>query len=111
MACERRTGGAGQLGLCLEAMKFIVTHARAYMGSNIAVEVVADPKETIGSVAVALDGTELDAYSVGPGTELYRQEFLAVGAGGPGTNHTLIVTARDDDGQPHSSVTRWTDAS
>lgn len=91
-------------------MRFSVTHTRAFIGTNIAVTVTADARETIRVVSVALDGSELDTYQVQPGTETYTQEFAAVGQGGAGTDHTLIVTAADSDGQPHSSTTRWTDA-
>lgn len=90
-------------------MRFSVAHARAFIGNNIAVTVEADPKETISSVSVSLDGSELDTFQVQSGTESYSQEFAAVGSASPGTDHTLIVTAADGDGQPHSSVTRWTD--
>ena len=90
-------------------MRFSVAHTRAFIGNNLTVAVQADAKETIISVSVSLDGTELDAYQVQSGTESYSQEFAAVGSAGPGTDHTLIVTAVDADGQPHSSVTRWTD--
>ncbi len=90
-------------------MRFSVTHMRAFVGTNIAVTVEADPKETISAVTVALDGSELDDSEAQTGTECYTQEFAAVGDAGPGTDHTLVVTATDGDGQPHSSTSRWTD--
>jgi hypothetical protein len=90
-------------------MRFSTAHARAFIGNNITVMVEADQKETISSVSVSLDGRELDAFQVQSGTESYSQEFPAVGSASAGTDHTLIVTAVDGDGAPHSSVTRWTD--
>jgi hypothetical protein len=90
-------------------MRFSVAHIRAFIGNNITVMVEAESKGTISSVSVSLDGSELDTFQVQSGTESYSQEFAAVGSAGAGTDHTLIVTAVDADGQPHSSVTRWTD--
>ncbi|MGI8773125.1 MAG: hypothetical protein ACR2JE_17005 [Acidobacteriaceae bacterium] len=91
-------------------MRFSVTHARAFIGTNVAVTVTVDrPLEIISAITVTLDGSELDTYQVQPATESYTQDFAAVGDAGPGTNHTVIVTAMDGDGQPHSSTSRWTD--
>jgi hypothetical protein len=90
-------------------MTFSVTHSRAFVGTNIAVVVTADSRETIHTVSVVLDAEELDTYQVLPGTESYTQEFAAVGQASPGSDHTLTATALDGDGQPHSSITRWTD--
>jgi hypothetical protein len=90
-------------------MRFSVTHTRAFIGTNIAVTVTTDPRETIQAVSVVLDAEELDTYQVQPGTESYTQEFAAVGQASAGTDHTLTATALDGDGQPHSSITRWTD--
>ncbi len=90
-------------------MKFTITHARAFVGSNISICVEADPKEGLRSVQVVLDGDSLDTGDVEPGTQQYTQEYSAVGDAGAGVEHALVVTAMDEQGLPHSSTTRWVD--
>lgn len=91
-------------------MKFTSTHARAFMGNDISVEVDADAKESIRSVAVILDGWSLEAVDLGPGTSQYQRDFRGVGDTASGMPHTLIVSAADQDLNLHSSETKWTDA-
>ena len=90
-------------------MKFKITHARAFMGSDINVEIVADGSETIRSVNISLDGFTLDEAEPGPGTSQYQREFRGVGDANTGMDHTLIASAMDQDLNPHSSQTGWTD--
>lgn len=91
-------------------MKFSSMHARAFIGSDISVEVGADDKESIRTVTVSLDGWTLESVDLGPGTSQYRRDFQGVGDSGSGMDHTLIVSALDQDLNPHSSQTMWTDA-
>lgn len=91
-------------------MHFSVTHNRAPIGQNISVSVAADGSETISSVDVELDGFTLDDYEAPPGTQSYEKDFNGVGDASPGQDHTLTVSAEDQNGNPHSSATQWTDA-
>ncbi len=90
-------------------MTFTATHARAFVGTDIAVTVTAGGKEEIASVTVELDGLLLDEVELGSGTESYTRTFSEVGGGSPGMDHTLVVTAEDGDRAPHSATTRWAD--
>jgi hypothetical protein len=90
-------------------MKFKVTHSRAFIGSDINVEIVADGNETIRSVNISLDGSTLDESDLDVGTSQYQREFRGVGDVNTGMDHTLVAAAMDQDLNPHSSQTRWTD--
>ncbi len=88
---------------------FTATHARGLIGQDITVIVKAGEHDVIASVTVALDGFELEELELGSGTESYTRSFSGVGSGSPGAEHTLVVTARDDDGVAHGATTRWSD--
>ena len=90
-------------------MTFTSTHARAFVGSNVAVTVVAGEDESIANVSVQLDGFWLEELELTAGTEKYERAFSGVGSGSPGAEHTLIVTAQDAGGVSHGATTRWTD--
>ena len=90
-------------------VKFTATHTRGFAGSDIAVTVSAGEKETIASVTVSLDGSDLEELELADGTESYARTFANVGANEPGMRHTLIVTATDAGGVPHSATTEWSD--
>lgn len=90
-------------------MQFSITHTRGFVGSNITVSVQAQEKEFIRSVNVDFDGDDLDDYQAPDATQSYTREFTGVGDAGPGAEHTLIVTAIDQNQTPHSSTTQWTD--
>lgn len=90
-------------------MRFTITHTRAFIGSNITVQVEADAKEGIRSVDVVLDGNTLGTSDVQQGTESFAEDFSAVGDASAGTMHDLRVTATSNDGLPHGSTTRWVD--
>lgn len=91
-------------------MKFNVTHARAFQGSNISVGVSADSGETIRSVSVKLDGFEVSAEDLADGTTDYEKDLSAVGDAGPGMDHELIVTATDQKLTPQHATREWTDS-
>lgn len=91
-------------------MTFTATHARAFVGSDITVTVTASPQETIANVTVQLDGLLLDEVELSGGTESYTRTFAGAGGSQPGVDHTLVVTAEDAGGVPHSATTRWSDA-
>lgn len=90
-------------------MHFSVTHCRDLIGQDISVSVGVDGSETITSVEVNLDGFSLDEFDAPPGTDLYQKAFSQAGSAGPGDAHTLTVSAEDQNGNPHSSTTQWTD--
>lgn len=91
-------------------MHFSLTHCRDLIGQDISVSVGVDGSETIASVEVDLDGFSLDDFDAPPGTDSYQKTFSQVGGAGSGDEHTLTVTANDQNGNPHSSTTQWTDA-
>lgn len=91
-------------------MRFCVNHSRGFMGQDISVTVGVDGSETIASIDVDLDGFSIDDFDAPPGTDSYQKTFSQAGEAGPGNEHTLTVTANDQNGNPHSSVTQWTDA-
>ena len=90
-------------------MTFTATHTRAFVGTDISVTVLAGEKEEIATVQVSLDGFDLEELALASGTESYTRSFSEVGTSSPGTEHTLVVTARGADGTPHGATTRWTD--
>lgn len=90
-------------------MKFTVAHSRAFMGSNISVEITTDGDELIRSVNIELDGWAIEALVLDAGTSEYKREFSGVGDAASGMDHILIVSAMDQNLNPHSSTTRWTD--
>ncbi len=90
-------------------MKFTANHTRAIVGSDISVSVTAGDKEAIAEVSVTLDGELLDELELADGTEDYSRSFSRAGYSSPGMEHTLVVTATDGTGTPHSSTTQWSD--
>ncbi len=91
-------------------MNFTVSHARQATGSDLQVYVSTHAAEFLCEVAVVLDGSSLLAVELPPGTECYARTFAAVGAAGPRFEHALEVTAVDQHGTPHRSITGWTDS-
>ncbi|RRA49422.1 hypothetical protein [Acidipila sp. EB88] len=90
-------------------MTFTVTHARAFVGTDLTVHVVASDKDSIASVAIVLDGMTLEELELGSGTDDYTRSFAGVGRGEPGMDHVLVVTVLDGSGVTHGSTTRWSD--
>jgi hypothetical protein len=90
-------------------MKFNVTHARAFQGNNISVGITAEGAETIRSVNVKLDGFDIESEDVSDGTTDYQRDFNTVGDAGPGMDHTLFVTAMDQNLNSKSKTYEWTD--
>jgi hypothetical protein len=90
-------------------MTFTSTHTRAFTGTDITVTVLAGGHESISSVSVTFDADALDDSQLPPGTENYSRTFLHAGDSTPGADHTLVVTAMDQDGAPHGATTRWSD--
>ena len=91
-------------------MTFTATHARAFVGSDITVTVVAGETESIANVTINLDGFLLEELVLTTGTEKYERAFSGVGSSAPRAEHALIVTAQDGGGVAHSATTRWTDS-
>jgi len=90
-------------------MKFAVTNARAFMGNNISVDICAEGDESIRSVTVTLDGFDIASEDVANGTTEYKKVFNGKGDAGPGMDHTLNVTAMDQNLNPKSYTAEWTD--
>ncbi len=90
-------------------MTFAATHTRDLVGTAITVTVGAAAKEQIAAVTVTFDGELLEDLELDMGTESYTRSFAQVGSSFPEQDHTLVVTAIDAGGQPHSATTRWSD--
>ena len=90
-------------------MTFKATHAKAFTGTDLTVDVTAGEHESLATVQVTLDGMELEELELASGTESYSRTFAQVGESAPGMDHTLVVTVTDTSGAPHGSTTQWTD--
>jgi hypothetical protein len=90
-------------------MTFTATHTRRFIGTDITATVNAGVKESIAAVTVTYDGELLEEQEFADGTESYSRTFAQVGGSSPGAEHTLVVTAVDAGGAPHSATTRWSD--
>ncbi len=92
------------------AMTFTAVHTNGLIGTDITVTVAAGAKESIATVTVTYDGEDLEEQEFADGTENYSRTFSHVGDVSPGAEHTLVVTAVDAGGFPHSATTRWSDS-
>lgn len=90
-------------------MKFTVNHARAIAGNDIYVSVQADQGKSLTSVRTELDGIELARDELSAPSDFYEHTFSRAGSAGPGTQHTLVVTAELNDNTNHSSTSIWSD--
>ena len=92
-------------------MKFAFTIQRDPLGGNdIDVQITAEGDETITSITVRLDDSELCNVSVDESTTSWERMFLRAGSGGPGNDHVLIATVIKGDGKRASGRREWTDA-
>jgi hypothetical protein len=92
-------------------MTFKTTHTRAVVGNDLSITITAADKESIASVTITFDGEILEEEEFSDGTESYTRNFSGVGDAGPGTQHSLVVSATDQSGAPHSATTEWSDVS
>lgn len=90
-------------------MKFTLSHSRALMGNDISVSVEANEGNTIQRVRTELDGSELANNQLVNPSDSYERKFSNAGTAGPGTEHTLVVSAEQDDGTTHSATSIWVD--
>jgi len=79
------------------------------IGHRIVVKVTAAANEEIERVIAKLDGRKLGDDRLTPAEVQYQRVFQQVGGGGPGTDHVLVVTARNSDAETRTSSLRWTD--
>jgi hypothetical protein len=92
-------------------MQFTVTHTRQSMGQQIHVVVTAaGGSELISEVVTQFDGFTIGDDALAAGSTQYDRCFDGQSAT-TGASHTLVVTAVDQNGTPHSSTTVWTDLS
>lgn len=91
-------------------MKFTLTHARAVIGNDIKVSVEADDGKEIRRVLTILDGFQIADDQLVQTSDSYERTFLGVGNAGPNVDHTLVVSAEQDDSKTHSSTSIWTDS-
>jgi hypothetical protein len=92
-------------------MQFTVTHTRQTMGQQIHVTVTAGGgSELISEVITQFDSFNIGDDALADGSTQYDRTFDGQSAT-IGATHTLVVTALDQNGTPHSSTTVWTDAS
>ncbi len=90
-------------------MTFTITHTRAFSGNDLSIKVLGGKDEIVASITVTLDGFDLEELQLAPNVECYERIFSQAGQAGPGTDHTLEVSAIDGCGKEHASVTSWTD--
>jgi len=90
-------------------MTFELRHQRAAMGNDILVRVTATSGENILQVTTALDGFTVGSDTLEPSSVQYERTFLRAGSASPGTDHTLTVTATDQNGKVSAATQRWTD--
>jgi hypothetical protein len=90
-------------------LKFTINHGRAIEGNDIYVSVQADGGKAIASVRTELDAIELANDELSAPSDFYEHTFSRAGTAGPHTQHTLIVTAKLDDGKAHSATSLWSD--
>ena len=91
-------------------MKFTQNHVRALIGNDISVSVEADDGKTIQRVRTELDGFDLADDQLANPSDSYERSFLHAGTAGSGTEHTLVVSAEQNDGTTHSSTSIWVDS-
>ncbi len=89
-------------------MQFILTHQRQTLGQQIGVTVLAGPGQSITQVTTQFDGFALAADSLPQGSVHYERTFDGQSAGS-GDDHTLVVTALDQNSNPESATKKWTD--
>jgi len=90
-------------------MRFSLNHRRVVIGHSISVKVVGAAKEMIARVVTRLDGSKLGDDRLNPNELQYERIFEQAGGAGPGREHTLIVSATNDQGQTQTASLRWQD--
>jgi hypothetical protein len=90
-------------------MRFSLSHRRVVIGHRIAVKVTAAKNEEIDRVITKLDGRKLGDERLTPAEVQYERVYEQVGAAGPGTEHVLLVSATNSDGDTRAASLRWTD--
>lgn len=91
-------------------MKFTLNHTRALMGTDISISVEADEGKAVQGVRIELDGFDLAYDKLTRPSDSYERTFLGAGTAGHGTEHTLVVSAEQDDATTHSSTSVWVDS-
>jgi hypothetical protein len=92
-------------------MQFTITHTRQTMGQQIHIVVMAaGGSELLSEVVTQFDGFTIGDDALAAGSLQYDRCFDGQSAA-IGATHTLVVTALDQNGTPHSSTAIWTDAS
>ena len=91
-------------------MQFTVTHTRQTMGQQVQVTVTVGGDESISEVITQFDGFTIGDDSLAGSSGEYDRTFDGQSAS-VGATHTLVVTALDQNGTPHSSTAIWTDES
>lgn len=89
-------------------MEFTLTHTRKTIGQEIEVKVEADEDQKISLVRTEFDGSTLADDALASPTVQYDRTFEGAGAG-IGQQHTLVVTATDEDGNSESATKMWID--
>lgn len=91
-------------------MQFILAHQRQSLGQQITVTVLAGPGQSVTQVTTQFDGFTLADDSLPPGSVHYERTFDDQSAHS-GDDHTLVVTALDQNQNPESATKKWTDES
>jgi hypothetical protein len=91
-------------------MKFSLQHNRALAGNDITVGVEAEGNEVIAHITTNLDGFDIGDDELDPASVSYERQFLQAGDATPLSQHELIVTVTDTQGNTKTADRRWQDA-
>jgi hypothetical protein len=91
------------------AMEFILNHSPDVINQHIDVTVKAGKDQIIVFVCTKLDGISLADDPLDPPSVQYERSFSQVDLRSPSLKHTLVVTARDQNGKQESATKTWTD--
>lgn len=92
-----------------DIMRFSLSHRRVVIGHSVTVKITAASGEAIARVLTRLDGSKLGDDRLNPSEVQYERIFERAGGAGPGQEHTLTVSATNDDGETHNASLRWQD--
>ena len=90
-------------------MKFSISHERALLGNNLNVAVVREGEQVITEVETVLDKSRLALDHLERESVHYQRHFRQVGTSGPGYEHTLLVTASDQNRNSETATYKWVD--
>ncbi|HEY6141419.1 MAG TPA: hypothetical protein VI670_26990 [Thermoanaerobaculia bacterium] len=89
-------------------MDFTATHQKHPLGGH-RISITVKAKKPLTNVRTILDGLTLDERSVDPKGTSYSQSFPQKGSFHPGSEHELIIVAKDETEFTDAHHEVWTD--